>query len=185
MTFDLTQTTETTAFPLPQGRWVMDSYHSSVGFTIRHLGISKVRGCFTRFEAELVTGETAEDCSVTATIALDSIDTGNAQRDEHLLAPDMLDVANRPTMIFRSTQVQGEGEDWTLAGELTIGEVTQPVLLKVDFGGIEESVVDGRRHAGFEASGELRRSDYGLGFATAMLSDLVKIQLDMQFIAPE
>src|SRR3954471_19483428 len=101
MTFDLTHTTATTAFPLPQGRWELDSYHSSVGFTIRHLGISKVPGRFARFEAELVTGETADDCSVTATIALDSIDTGNSQRDEHVIASDMLDVANRPTMTFR------------------------------------------------------------------------------------
>jgi polyisoprenoid-binding protein YceI len=185
MTFDLTHTTVTAAFPLPRGRWVLDPYHSAVGFTIRHLGISKVRGHFARFEAELVTGETAEDCSVTATIALDSIDTGNAQRDEHVLAPDMLDVASRPTMTFRSTQVQGEGEDWSLAGELTIGDVTQPVLLKVDFGGFGDSPVDGRRHAGFEATGELRRSDYGLGFAPTILGDLVKIHLDMQFIEPE
>ncbi|MEU4328582.1 YceI family protein [Nonomuraea dietziae] len=177
--------TTTTALPLAAGHWTLDPFHSAVGFTIRHLGISKVRGQFGRFEADLTVGDTLEDCVVTATVALDSIDTGNADRDAHVSGPDMLDVADRPVMAFRSTRIDGDGDDWTMEGDLTIGEETRPVTFDVEFGGVEDSVVDGRRHAGFEAKGEIRRSDFGLGFAMAILGDSVKIQLDMQFVEPE
>ncbi|GAA3953174.1 YceI family protein [Actinomadura viridis] len=178
-------TTETTAaLPLTGGRWEIDPYHSSAGFTIRHLGISKVRGAFTRVDAELNVGETLETSSITATVDISSIDTGNADRDAHVLAPDMLDVARRPAMTFRSTRITGEGMDYSLEGELTIGDVTRPVTLEVEFGGIEESVIDQRRHAGFEARGSIRRSDFGLGFAPGILGDAVQIVLDVQFMAP-
>ncbi|MEQ4725615.1 YceI family protein [Nonomuraea sp. B19D2] len=180
-----TVTTIPTALPLAAGHWTLDPFHSAVGFTIRHLGISKVRGQFMRFEADLIVGDTLDSCAVTATVALDSVDTGNADRDAHLSAPDMLDVANRPAMVFRSTRIDGAGDDWIMAGDLTIGEVTRSVTFDVEFGGVEDSIVDGRRHAGFEAKGEIRRSDFGLGFAPAILGDSVKIQLDMQFVEPE
>jgi polyisoprenoid-binding protein YceI len=182
-----TTTTATAALPLRPGRWVLDPYHSAVNFTVRHLGISKVRGRFGTLDAELVVGETAADCLVTATVALDSIDTGNADRDAHVLAHDMLDVARRPTMRYRSTRVRGQGQDWSVEGELTIGDVTRPVTLDVEFGGIQDSIVDSRRHAGFEATGEIRRRDFGLGFGAGdtIVGDVVKIQLDVQFIEPQ
>jgi polyisoprenoid-binding protein YceI len=175
------------ALPLPSGRWVFDPYHSAVGFTIRLLGISTVRGRFGRFEAELVVGGTADECLVAATVDLGSIDTGNADRDANVLAADMLDVERRPKMTFRSTRVQGHGQDWSLQGKLTIGEVTRPIAFEVVFGGVEDFVIDGRRHAGFEARGEIRRSEFGLGFGPAdpLLGDVVKIQVDVQFAEPE
>ncbi|MET8335621.1 YceI family protein [Streptosporangium canum] len=79
-----TLTTTATALPLPAGHWTLDPFHLAVGFTIRHLGISKVRGQFGRFEADLTVGDTLDGCAVTATVALDSIDTGNADRDAHV-----------------------------------------------------------------------------------------------------
>jgi polyisoprenoid-binding protein YceI len=179
-----TITTTTTALPLPTGHWTLDPFHSAVGFTIRHLGISKVRGQFGRFEADLTVGDTLDGCAVAATVALDSIDTGNADRDAHVSGPDMLDVVNRPAMAFRSTRIDGDGADWIMEGDLTIGEVTRSVTFDVEFGGVEDSIVDGRRHAGFEARGEIRRSDFGLGFAPAILGDSIKIQLDVQFVEP-
>lgn len=182
-----TTTTPTTTSPLTPGRWVLDPHHSTAGFAIRHLGVSKVRGRFGQLDAELTIGETTDECTVTATIALDSIDTGNADRDAHVRSADLLDVERRPTMTFRSTRVQGDDADWFLEGELTIGEVTRSVRFEVEFGGIETFAIDGSRHAGFEATGEIRRSDFGLNFglADAMLGDVVKIQLDVQFVAPE
>ncbi|MER7083784.1 Polyisoprenoid-binding protein YceI [Saccharopolyspora kobensis] len=178
-------TSRTNALPLIAGRWALDSLHSSVGFAIRHLGVSKVRGRFTAFDAELVVGETLADSSITATVELASIDTGNADRDAHVLANDMLDVEKRPTMSFRSTGIRGDGEEWTLDGELTIGEVTRQISFAVEFGGVED-VFDGSRHAGFEATGQIRRSDFGIGFGAgeAILGDVVKIQLDVQFVEP-
>ncbi|MFM9369893.1 YceI family protein [Streptomyces sp. Da 82-17] len=176
--------TRNRALPLPAGTWAFDPFHSAVGFTIRHLGIAKVRGRFNQLDASLVVGDTLESSSVSATVALDSVDTGNADRDAHVRASDLLDVAKRPTMTFRSTRIEGAGEDWTLAGDLTIGDVTRPIRFAVEFGGLVESPVDGATHAGFEATGELRRSEYGLDFAPGLLGEVVKIVLDVQFVAP-
>ena len=104
-----TTTPDTGTLPLAPGRWALDANHSAVGFSIRHLGVSKVRGRFTRFDVDVVVGETLADTSVTATIHLESLDTGNADRDAHVLSPDLIDVDRRPTMTFRSTAIRGPG----------------------------------------------------------------------------
>jgi len=178
-------TTTPSAPPLAQGAWALDTDHTTVGFTIRHLGVAKVRGRFGDVAAELVVGPTLDDCGVTATVALASIDTGNTDRDAHLRTAELLDVEHRPTMSYRSTQVRGEGTEWTVDGDLTIGEVTRPLTLAVELGGVE-AFFDGSRHAGFEATGEIRRKDFGLAFGPlgAMLGDVVKIELDLQFVEP-
>ena len=182
--------TTTTTLPLAPGRWTLDTNHSSVGFTIRHLGVSKVRGRFTRFDADVVIGETLETTTVTATIDVSSIDTGNADRDAHVLSPDLIDVARRPEMRFVSTKVDGAGSLWQVDGELTIGDVTKPLTLAVELGGIE-SHVDGRRHAGFEATTEVRRKDFGIdmalppGVSAVALGDVVKVELDLQLLDPQ
>ncbi|MFJ6660032.1 YceI family protein [Streptomyces sp. NPDC091377] len=173
-----------TALPLSPGEWVLDPLHSAVNFTIRHLGIAKVRGRFADVQAELYIGRTAEEVRVRAEIALASIDTGNADRDAHTRAADLLDVEKRPTMTFHSTRVYGAGGDWTMEGDVTIGDVTRPVPFAIEFGGVSDAPGDERRHAGFEATGEIRRSEFGLGFAAGLLGDVVKVQLDMQFIEP-
>ncbi|MFG2773009.1 YceI family protein [Streptomyces sp. NPDC048350] len=179
------QQTSSTALPLTAGRWAFDPLHSAVGFTIRHLGISKVRGRFNDLDAELVVGESLEDSSITATVALTSIDTGNADRDAHVRAADLLDVEKRPTMTFRSTRIGGAGEEWTLEGDLTIGDVTRPITFDVEFGGVVDVPVDGSRHAGFDATGEFRRSDFGLDFAPGFLGDVIKVSLEVQFVEPK
>jgi polyisoprenoid-binding protein YceI len=171
-------TTGTTTLPLAPGRWALDANHSSVGFAIRHLGVSKVRGHFRRFDVDVVVGETLETTSVVATVHVDSVDTGNADRDAHVLQPDILDVARRPTLVFRSTRVDLD----RIEGELTIGEVTRPVTLDVEFGGVAELPVDGSTHAGFEAFTEIRRKDFGIDVFG--LGDVVKVELDLQLVAP-
>jgi polyisoprenoid-binding protein YceI len=181
----MTDTTSPTTLPLAAGRWALDHAHSHVGFAIRHLGVSKVRGRFAELEAELVVGPTVDDTAVTATVALASIDTGNPDRDAHVRSADLLDVERRPSMAFRSLGVRGAGSDWALDGELTIGDVMQPITLDVELGGVERHI-DGSRHAGFEATGELRRKDFGLVFGPldAMLGNVVRIELDLQFVEP-
>jgi len=181
----MTTSTAHATLPLAHGRWAMDSDHTTVGFTIRHLGVAKVRGRFGAVSAELVIGPTLEDSTVTASVDLASIDTGQPDRDAHVRAPELLDTGRRPTMTYRSTQVRGEGTDWTVDGDLTIGDITRPLTLAVELGGVE-AFFDGTRHAGFEATGEICRKDYGLGFGTlgAILGDVVKIELDMQFVEP-
>ena len=177
--------TTTSALPLKPGSWVLDKAHVRVGFSVRHLGVSKVHGFFADVDADLIVGSSLDDTAVNASIALASIDTGNADRDAHLRSNELLDIEQRPTMAFRSTGISGSGDDWTLDGDLTIGDVTRPISLDVEFGGVAE-FFDGTRHAGFEARGELRRKDFGLTFGPLdrMLGQVVKVQLDLEFIEP-
>jgi polyisoprenoid-binding protein YceI len=185
----MTTTPASATLPLAPGRWAVDANHSSIGFSIRHLGVSKVRGRFTRFEAEVVIGETLDTTTVSATVDVASIDTANADRDAHVLSPDLIDVAKRPTMVFRSTRVAGAGSEYQVDGDLTIGDITQPVVLAVELGGIE-SFPGGPRHAGFEATTEIRRKDFGIdiamppGVSAVALGDVVRVVIDLQLLEP-
>ncbi len=177
------------ALPLIAGRWALDTNHSSVSFSVRHLGVSKVRGRFQRFDVDVLVGATLAESSLVATIDVSSIDTGNADRDAHVLTADILDVERRPTITFRSTSITEGGHGWLVDGDLTIGEVTRPFRLDVELGGIEE-FPGSPRHAGFEATGELRRKEFGIdmalppGVSAVALGDVVKIELDVQLLEP-
>jgi len=177
------------SLPLAPGHWAVDTNHSSISFSIRHLGVSKVRGRFTRFDADVVIGDTLDTTTVSATVDIASIDTANADRDAHVLSPDIIDVARRPTMVFRSTRVAGAGSEYQVDGELTIGEITRPIVLAVELGGIE-TFPGGPRHAGFEATTEIRRKDFGIdlamppGVSAVALGDVVKVELDLQLLEP-
>jgi polyisoprenoid-binding protein YceI len=185
----MTNTPASLSVPLSPGRWAIDTNHSSIGFSIRHLGVSKVRGRFTRFDADIVIGETLDSTTVRATVDIASIDTANADRDAHVLSPDIIDVAKRPTMVFRSTRVAGAGSEYQVDGDLTIGDVTHPIVLAVELGGVE-SFPGGPRHAGFEATTEIRRKDFGIdlalppGITVVALGDVVKVELDLQLLEP-
>src|SRR5579862_2051206 len=182
-------TPTTVSLPLGPGRWAVDTNHSSIGFTIRHLGVSKVRGRFTRFDAEVIIGETLDTTTVNATVDVASIDTANADRDAHVLSPELIDVAKRPIMVFRSTRVAGAGSEYQVDGDLTIGDVTRPIVLAVELGGVE-AFPGGPRHAGFEATTEIRRKDFGIditlppGVNVVALGDVVKVELDLQLLEP-
>ena len=93
------------------GTWDIDPVHSEVGFTVRHMMVSKVRGKFGAFTGEIVTGETPEQSSVTASVDTTSIDTGNADRDAHVRSAEIFGVEEHPTLTFRSTSVAAKGDD--------------------------------------------------------------------------
>ena len=185
----MTISSTTTTLPLAPGRWAVDTNHSSIGFSVRHLGVSKVRGRFTRFDAEVIIGDTLDTTTVVATVDIASLDTANADRDAHVLSPDIIDVARRPTMVFRSTRIAGAGAGYQVDGDLAIGDVTRPVVLAVELGGIE-SFPGGPRHAGFEATTEIRRKDFGIdlamppGVSAVALGDVVKVVIDLQLLEP-
>ncbi|WP_159847417.1 YceI family protein [Nocardia sp. CY41] len=179
----MTSTSESTT--LKSGSWALDAAHSSVAFTIRHLGIAKVRGGFTRFETEFVVDESGA-ATVGATIYLDSFDTGNADRDAHIRTADFLDVANRPTLTFRANHPVLVAETFEVEGEATLGSITKPVTLEVEWGGVQDFGPTGDRHAGFSATGTIKRTDFGVGGPLpGMLSDTVKIELEIQLIEPK
>ena len=185
----MTSAPTSVSLPLAPGRWAVDTNHSSISFSIRHLGVSKVRGRFTRFESDVVIGESLDTTTVNATVDVASIDTANADRDAHVLSSDIIDVAKRPTMVFRSTRVIGAGSEYQIDGDLTIGDVTRPIVLAVELGGIE-SFPGGPRHAGFEATTEIRRKDFGIdvamppGISAVALGDVVTVELDLQLLEP-
>ncbi|MQY06234.1 YceI family protein [Actinomadura macrotermitis] len=153
------------------GTWTIDPAHSTVGFTIRHLAISKVRGRFGEVRGTIVTGATALESSVTAEIDLASIDTGNTQRDEHVRTGDFLDVEHFPTMTYRSTALRPDGGDFVLEGELTLRGRTRPVELKLEPGGFGPDPFradGGGARAGFTATGEIDRLEFGVGDGTTI-----------------
>lgn len=177
--------TDTAAATLAPGVWTLDPLHSSVAFTVRHLGIAKVRGGFTRFETDFVV-DASGAATLGATIHLDSFETGNADRDNHIRTADFLDVANRPTLTFRGSGPVRVAESFTVEGEATLGTITRPVTLEVEWGGVQELPGVGERHAGFSATGTIKRTDFGVGAAMpGMLSDAVRIELEIQLIEPK
>jgi polyisoprenoid-binding protein YceI len=162
-------TTEVVEIPgYVAGTWTIDPVHSGVGFVIRHLMVSKVRGRFATFEGTVVTGADPLDSSVTASVDLASIDTGNAQRDEHVRSADFLHVAEHPTMTYRSTGLRREGDGFVLDGDLTLRGTTKPVALKLEVDGFgpdpfrQDDPFKGAR-VGFTATGEINRLDFGVG----------------------
>lgn len=173
--------------PLAPGRWLLDPLHCSVEFTARHMAISKVRGRFHQFHATLVVGTTLDDCHLKATVDLASVDTGNADRDAHLRGSDFFDADTHPVMHFASRRITERGNDrYDVVGDLSLNGATSDLHLGVRFHGVESFPGDGSTHAGFEATGALRRSDFGVDFNVPLaaggvvVSDRIGIELDVQ-----
>jgi polyisoprenoid-binding protein YceI len=189
---DASTATVAPALPLAPGPWTLDAGHSSVVFSIRHLGLSRVRGRFDDFDATLRVGPSLDEVQIDATVKMSSIDTNQPDRDAHLRSTDFFDVERHPTMHFASTQVRELADGgYVMAGELSINGTTRPIELEVEFHGTQTHPNTGALHAGFTADGELKRSDYGIEFGLLpigvdklALADTVKFELDLQFVAP-
>jgi polyisoprenoid-binding protein YceI len=180
----------TTTLPLAPGPWTLDKNHSGILFVVRHLGLSNVRGRFDSFDATLDVGTTLESINVSADVELTSVNTANADRDAHLRSTDFFDTEKNQTMTFRSTAITGSDDEYQLAGDLTIAGITKPVVFDVEFNGTEVFPGDQSTHAGFTATGQIKRSDFGVDFGIIpgaeklMLGDKIKVELDIQFVAP-
>ena len=184
----MTTTTSTAVIPgYKTGTWQIDPSHSEIGFRVRHMMVSKVRGRFTEFSADLVTADTVEDSSVTVSIDLASIQTGNEQRDGHLRSPDFFGTDENPTMTFRSTAVKPKGDDWVLEGELTLKGITKPVTLDFELEGVGPDAFGGYR-AGFSATTVINRQDFGVTWnqnieaGGVVVGDKVTIEIDAEFV---
>ena len=148
---------------LVAGTWVIDPAHSDVSFLARHMMVSKVRGHFTRFEGELVVAEDPLQSTATATIDLNSISTNNEMRDNHIRSADFFEVETYPAMTYRSTGISQDGDDFVLHGELTLKGVTRMVPLRLEVNGFGPDIQGGTR-AGFSATGEINRMDFGVSY---------------------
>jgi polyisoprenoid-binding protein YceI len=183
----MTSTSEATGTAqLSAGTWAIDPVHSSIGFSVRHLVVSKVRGIFQTFSGAIVVAEDGTP-SVTAEIAVDSINTNDEQRDGHIKSADFFDVDKYPTATFRSTGVRANGENYVVDGEFTLKGVTKPVSLNLEFYGVNPGAGHGEV-AGFEASVVLNRKDFGIDIELpletggAVVGDKVTITLEIEAV---
>ncbi len=170
--------------PIPSGTYGIDTMHSQLGFSVTHLGISLIHGTFDNYSGSLTVGETLAETEVIITAEMASVNSGNKLRDEHIHGAEFFDVANHEQMTFRSTSISEAGPGYTMAGDLTIKGITQPVAFQVSYNGSSEFPMDHSTHYGFEATATISRSAFDMGYAVAMVSDDVKLQLDIQFISP-
>lgn len=168
--------------------WKIDETHSDVQFKIKHLVISTVTGSFTKFSAEAETnGDDFEGGKINFSADVNSISTGNDQRDGHLKSPDFFDAANHPTLDFVSTKVEKSNDGYKVHGNLTLRGVTKPVALNAEFGGTAKDPY-GNFKAGFEVSGKINRSEFGLTWGAVteaggvVVSDEVKIAANVQML---
>ncbi|MCB0876770.1 MAG: YceI family protein [Solirubrobacterales bacterium] len=172
---------------IPAGTWTIDKAHTKVGFAVKHMGVSTVRGEFREFDGVLEVDESGS-LSARGTVKAASVHTNQEQRDEHLRSADFFDVEAYPDIDFRSTSIERlDDENFRIAGELTIHGVTRPVELNAEIGGVELGM-DGEQRTGLEVTGQLSRKDYemrfnaALGSGNAVVADKVKLALDVEAI---
>ncbi|MFB2556243.1 YceI family protein [Herbiconiux liangxiaofengii] len=169
------------------GTWTIDPSHSEVGFSVRHMLISKVKGTFEKFDATFVTTDNPLETKVTATADVASINTNDKNRDGHLATNDFFDAPTHPELTFVSTGVRVEKGDYKIDGDLTIKGVTKPVTFDFEFGGFGTDAY-GNYKAGFEAKTEIDRNEFGVNWNAALetggvlVGDKVTITLDVQAV---
>lgn len=170
--------------------WALDPTHSEIQFKVRHLMITNVTGQFKKFAVDVQTqDEDFMTAKATFTAEIDSVDTGNEQRDGHLKSPDFFDTARYPQLKFVATKYENVDEDgsYELYGNLTIRDITKPLKLDVEFGGVIKDPW-GNTRAGFTISGKINRKDYGLAWHVVtdtgglVASDDVRIHCNVELI---
>ncbi len=174
-------TATATLSTLTTGTWAIDPTHTEVGFVARHLMVTKVRGSFTDVSGTVEVAEDVTKSVANVVIKTASVSTGTADRDGHLKSADFFDAETYPDMTFVSTGFDGE----TLTGDLTIKGVTKPVTLDVEFNGVATDPW-GNEKAGFEATADINRTDWGLSWNAnlekggVLVSEKIKLVLDVQ-----
>ena len=150
--------------PAP-GVYTVDPVHSTIGFAARHLVAAKVRGHFNEFAGTITIGDSAATCKVEATVQANSITTNNEMRDGHLKSADFIDLVNHPTLTLVSTSITDKGNDhFEMVADLTIRGVTKSVTFDVEYLGSGAGMAPGSTVAGFEATAEIDRRDFGVSF---------------------
>jgi len=180
-----TTETGTTGLQIHAGTWTVDPAHSRIGFVARHMMVTKVRGSFNEFTADVEIAENPLDSTLVAEVQMASVDTGSADRDGHLRTNDFFDVESFPTMSLRSTGFVADGGEITMHSDLTIKGVTKQVAFEIEFEGVGQDPWGGTR-AGFSASATVSRGDFGVEFNApletggVLVGDKIQIELDVQ-----
>jgi polyisoprenoid-binding protein YceI len=185
----MTTTENLVTTELPEaGTYDFDASHSHIGFKVRHLMVSKVRGRFADFEGTVTIGENPLDSAVEVVVQLSSIDTKDAGRDEHLRSADFFDVETNPTMTYTSTGVREAGKgSFVVDGNLTLNGITKPVVLDLELDGITTDPW-GNQRAGFTATASIDREDFGVTWNQAleaggvMVGKKVEIEIEAEIV---
>ena len=184
----MTSSTQSADLRIPgyvAGTWTIDQVHTHVGFVIKHMMVSKVRGHFGAFSGQIVTAGDPLASSVTASIDVASIDTSNDMRDDHIRSADFFDAEHHPAMTFTSTGIRAEDDRFFLDGDLTIRGVTRPVALAIETPEFGPGPQGGMK-AGFSATAEINRGDFGVSYNGPIpgggmaLGEKVQIVLDVE-----
>ena len=180
--------TATTTTIIPTGTWTADTAHSSIGFSVKHLGIATVRGTFGEFEGSLEIGEDLSSARITGSAKTASIDTAEPARDAHLRSPDFFDAESYPELRFESNSVTAlDDETFTVEGALTMHGETHPITLTAELLGAETDPY-GNERVGLENTGQLSRGEWGMKFNQAlgsgnlMVADKVKLAIDVSAV---
>ncbi|WP_030061030.1 MULTISPECIES: YceI family protein [Streptomyces] len=171
------------------GDWAIDNTHSEVGFSVRHAMVTNVKGRFTEYEGKLhLDGDTPSNSSAELVIKVASVDTNQAQRDEHLRTGDFFSAETHPEIHFRSTSTEPLGDDsYRMAGDLTIKGVTRPVVLDLEYTGSATDAY-GAHRVGFEGKTVLDRTEFGLTYNAALetggvlIGEKVKLSFDISAV---
>jgi polyisoprenoid-binding protein YceI len=175
----------------PVGTYRLDPTHTIVGFVAKHMMFTKVRGRFTRFDGEIVVGETPEESSLWVTMEADSLTTGVDARDQHLRSKDFFEIERYPQLTFRSTKVEWTGgSGLRVIGDLTVRDVARPVVLEATYEGAGRDPMGAFKIA-FSAQGELDREDWGITWNVALetggvlVGKKVALEIDTQAVLQE
>lgn len=168
--------------------WNLDTAHSEIEFKVKHMMISSVKGQFEQFDVQVEKqGDDLQNAKVSVSIDTASINTKSEQRDQHLKSDDFFATDNFPKITFVSTQINKTSDDeYDITGDLTVKDVTKPVTLKAEFGGIGKDPW-GNQKAGYTVVGKINRADFGLTWNAAletggvMVSEEVKFNAEVQF----
>ena len=168
--------------------WTVDPTHSSIDFSVKHMMVSKVKGSFTDFETKISADpEDLTTADIAFHIDVNSIDTRNGDRDNHLKADDFFDAENHPKIIFESTNVIKKSDsEYDVTGELTIRGTTRQETFTVTYEGQGKDPMSGNIVAGFSGEGVVKRSDYGLNFNAkletggVLIGDDIKINFEIE-----
>ncbi len=184
----MTNTTSTSTDQLlPTGTWNIDPTHSHIEFSVRHLMISRVKGSFTTFSGTVTVPEDPFQSSIQVTIDPNSIDTRDANRDQHLRSGDFFEVEKYPVAEYVSSGVRSAGDGYVVDGQLTLHGVTRPVELALEFNGVGTDPW-GNTRAGFEATADIDRRDFGIDISMPMetggvvVGEKVKLSIDVELV---
>lgn len=180
--------TSTASPTLARSVWTLDNSHTTVEFSARHMMVTTVKGRFSDVKGSIVDiGENPRTSSVEVTIDASSVSTGDPRRDEHLRSADFFDVQQFPTITFKSRNIEGTRDEFTITGDLTIRGITHEVKLPVTFNGLGTTPW-GKTVAGFSAETKINRKDWGLNWNAALESggwlvgDQIKLSLEVEAV---